>query len=141
MRAAGKHLEKHRVPKSPQLLEILTLEISNQCKRKEQGRRRLLLAMDTHGQCESVVELLRRILARPHEIFEVSRRIGRRWRVGHGAALQSNSRGYPGTWPSITVGFCNSTGEHDRTIMQDRLSTIWSLAVAGAGARPASAHI
>jgi hypothetical protein len=25
--------------------------------------------------------------------------------------------------------------------MQDRLSTIWSLAVAGAGARPASAHI
>src|SRR5258708_39372914 len=95
--------------------------------------------MYTRGQCESVVELLRRILARPHEIFEVSRCIGRRWRVGHGAALQSNSRGYPGTWPSITVGFCNSTGEHDRMIMQDRLSTIWSLAVAGAGARPASA--
>src|SRR5882724_6311320 len=88
MHTAGKRLKKHRVPKLPYLLKILTLKVSDYCKGKEQApRRKRILGANASGGYKSIVKLLHRILPGTHEIFEISRRLHRWWGTGHGVPV------------------------------------------------------
>jgi len=92
MYAAGERLKKDRIPETQDLLEVLALQIDNQCKWLKQLSRRAGFLANAGGRRESVFELLHRILPSAHETFEISRRVGRRRRAGHDVLRDTNER-------------------------------------------------